>query len=91
MPFSNIIYIGDGETDIPCFRLVKDQGGHSIAVYKPHGRKAKPTADKIAADGRVNFVAPANYEEAGRLDQIVKAIIDKLAADDQIKLLGKHI
>ncbi len=44
VPFTNIVFIGDGETDIPCFRLVKDLGGHSIAVFRPHTHAAKSRA-----------------------------------------------
>lgn len=80
IPFENMIFIGDGETDIPCFRLVKEQGGHSIADYSRRA-KGRETADKLMADGRVNFIAPASYEDGKALDKIVKAIIDKLAAD----------
>lgn len=90
VPFESIIYIGDGETDVPCFRLVKDQGGHSITVYRPHTKKAKITSEKLIKDGRVNFAAPADYRESKELDRVVKAIIDKLAADDYLKDLGKR-
>jgi len=89
VPFPNMIFIGDGDTDIPCFRLVKDQGGHSIAVYKPHTRKAKPKADKLVRDGRVNFVAPADFREGRGLDRFVKGVIDKLAMDAHLMRLGK--
>lgn len=89
VPFQNMIYIGDGETDIPCFRLVKDQGGHSIAVYKPHTKKARHRADKLITDGRVNFSAPADFRDGKDLDRFVKGVIDKLATDAHLTKLGK--
>jgi hypothetical protein len=89
VPFEQMIFIGDGETDIPCFRLVKDQGGHAIAVYKPKTRKAKDRPEKLLKEGRVNFISPADYRDKSALDKIVKAIIDKIAADKNLKDLGK--
>lgn len=80
-PFKHMVFIGDGETDVPCFRLVKDQGGHSIAVYRPSTPRAKANAERLLKEGRVNFVAPADYSERRKVDQIVKALIDKIAAD----------
>jgi haloacid dehalogenase-like hydrolase len=91
VPFENIVYIGDGETDVPCFRLVKDQNGHSIAVYKPGGHGARQVALKIMEDGRVNFIAPADYNDGKRLDRIVKAIIDKVAIDNELRLLENSV
>lgn len=81
VPFENMVYLGDGETDVPCFRLVKQQGGHSIAVFPPHKKGAKEKAERLRADGRVNFVALADYSEGSSLDKKVKAIIDKIAID----------
>lgn len=81
VPFKHMLFIGDGETDVPCFRLVKNQGGHSIAVYRPNTRKTKAAAEKLLKEERVNFIAPADYSEGKKLDQIVKAVIDKVAAD----------
>ncbi len=89
VPFNNMVFLGDGDTDIPCFRLVKDQGGHAIAVYKPNTRGAKGKAEKLIKEGRVNFIAPASYCENGEIDTFVKAIIDKVAADGALMLLGK--
>lgn len=80
VPFENMIFIGDGATDIPCFRLVKEQGGLSIAVYKPHTGGAKGKADRYKSDGRVHCVAPAIYDDGSRIDRIVKAQIDLIAA-----------
>lgn len=89
VPFSNMVFIGDGDTDIPCFRLVKDQGGHSIAVYKPSTHGTKEKAKKLIKDGRVNYIAPANYSENNEMDTFVKRIVDKVAADSALKKLGK--
>jgi hypothetical protein len=91
IPFGQIIYLGDGETDVPCFRLVKDLGGHSIAVYVPGSRSSgKKRALKIKEDGRVNFIAPADYRPNSRLDRIVKAVIDKIPVDNQLAVLAKR-
>lgn len=81
IPFKHMVYIGDGETDIPCFRLVKDRGGHSIAVYKPHTKGAKERSEKLRKDGRVNFLAPADYREGSIIDRQIKALIDKISSD----------
>lgn len=85
IPFENMIFIGDGETDIPCMRLVKDQGGHSIAVYNGSKRGAKKHADQLVNDGRATLGAPADYKEGGVIDLAVKAIIDKVEASARIK------
>jgi hypothetical protein len=77
-----MIFIGDGETDIPCFRLVKEQGGHSIAVFKPHTPRAKERSQTLMSEGRVNFIAPADYREGKPLDLVIKAIMEKIAASD---------
>ena len=81
VPFSNMLYIGDGLTDVPCFRLVKNLGGTSIAVFKPHTKGAKSKSQKMLSDGRVNFFAPADYREGSVIDRIVKATMDKVAAE----------
>jgi haloacid dehalogenase-like hydrolase len=90
IPFANIIFIGDGETDIPCFRLVKEQGGHSIAVYKPRARKGgKQKALGLIGQGRVNFAVPANYTKGSEIELVVKGIIDSVAAEAVLKRLRK--
>jgi len=81
IPFERMIYIGDGTTDIPCMRLVKDKRGYSIAVYNPETGESKESMDRLVKDHRVNFTSPADYSEGGRMDTIVKAIIDKIAAE----------
>ncbi len=91
VPFENIVFLGDGDTDIPCMRMVKDQGGHSIAVYKPHTPGAKAKSEKLKKEGRVNFTAPAIYLAGGDIDKQVKAIINKVSADAGLRQLGKVV
>lgn len=76
VPFRNMIYIGDGLTDVPCMKLVKEHGGQSIAVYQ-NGDKAGVA--ELLIHNRVNFISPANYSENNGLDCLVKRCIDKMA------------
>lgn len=84
VPFKNIIFLGDGDTDIPCFRLVKDLLGHSIAVYHPSKSGARTKAERLLKEERINYFAPANYQEGKRLDRIVKSILDKIQIDNYL-------
>jgi hypothetical protein len=87
IPFTNIIFIGDGETDIPCMRLVRDQGGHSIAVYRSGSSEKKQRAETLIAEMRADFIAPANYSANKPLDKIVCAIIEKVVANDAVRMM----
>jgi hypothetical protein len=80
-----------GDTDIPCFRLVKEQGGHSIAVYPAKKRGAKEKAVKLIADGRVNFASAADYSENHTLDKAVKSVLDKISANFTVRQLEYDI
>jgi len=82
IPFERMIYIGDGATDVPCMKLVKEQGGHSIAVYRPHASRKE--AFSLINEGRVNFVIAADYGRNKLLEKTVKRIIDKIAADTKL-------
>ncbi|MDX9703261.1 MAG: HAD family hydrolase [Candidatus Auribacterota bacterium] len=79
IPFERMIYIGDGLTDVPAMKLVKDQGGTSIGVYAPKSRK-KSAVEKLLDEQRVSYVAPANYSDGSELDQIIKAVIDQTSS-----------
>jgi len=85
VPFRNMIYIGDGTTDIPCMRLVKEKNGNAIAVYNPVETQVGESLQQLIDDHRVNFVAPADYTPEGKLDEIVKSIIDKLAIEHRLE------
>ena len=85
VPFRHMIYIGDGTTDIPCMRLVKNYGGHSIAVYNPDQKGGHKELAPLIHDNRVNHVCPADYTANAELDRLVKTIIDKMDVDDQLE------
>lgn len=74
--YRNMIYLGDGITDVPCMRLVKDKGGKSIAVY-PRGKKEKVAG--LLRDKRVNYIALADYSENTELENIVKLQLEYIA------------
>ena len=86
VPFERIIFVGDGETDIPCFSLVKSLGGHSIAVYLPKVPKSRLRAEQLVKDNRVNYIAPADYSADSEMSTIVQSIMDKIAIDDKLDL-----
>jgi 2-hydroxy-3-keto-5-methylthiopentenyl-1-phosphate phosphatase len=88
IPFCNMIYIGDGLTDVPCMKLVKINGGHSIAVY--HDDRC--IADSLISQGRVDFVVSADYSENSEMENTVQTILNQIAALNKVlKLHTKHM
>lgn len=88
IPFCNMIYIGDGLTDVPCMKLVKINGGHSIAVY--HDDRC--IADSLISQGRVDFVVSADYRENSEMENTVRTILNQIAALNKVlKLHTKHM
>ena len=88
IPFSHMIYFGDGETDVPCMKIVKMFGGNSIAVYNPQIEKKKKTAQKLLRQKRVNFMSPADYTVGSRTYKLVCAIIDKIRTEYELQKLA---
>ena len=76
IPYHNFIYLGDGLTDVPCMRLVKDKGGKSIAIY-PKGNKEKVIP--LFEEGRVNYLCSADYKAGSNLEKIVKLILTQMS------------
>ena len=88
IPFPAMIYFGDGETDVPCMKIVKMFGGNSIAVYNPQIEKKKKTAQKLLRQKRVNFMSPADYTVGSRTYKLVCAIIDKIRTEYELQKLA---
>ena len=85
VPFRNMIYIGDGLTDVPCMKLTKVNGGHSIAVYQNDRREA----DNMILHGRVDFAAPADYSQGSEMEKTVFEVIDQVGAT--AKTVERHM
>lgn len=84
VPFGNMIYIGDGLTDVPCMKLVSANGGQSIAVF---GEKGDQFANELLSANRVNFIAKADYSKNSQIEIIVKSILNKILATHNLDFL----
>ena len=79
IPFTNMVYMGDGLSDVPCMKMMRAYGGQAIAVYQEGNRQG---VEDLLAKGRVDFIFPADYSEGTALDATVKHIIQKMAIAD---------
>lgn len=84
--FNNMIYIGDGLTDVPCMKLVKQSGGHSIALYQ-NGQKDK--VQPLLKHERVDWIFEADYRKDKALDKAMHDLISKLGVDNKLIRLNK--
>jgi hypothetical protein len=85
VPFSRMVYLGDGDTDIPSMKMVRHQGGHSVAVFDPERWAKGELQDKaynLIAEDRAHFVVPADYKERSQLDVTIKGILGRIARDE---------
>lgn len=83
IPYSNMIYIGDGLTDVPSMIIVKSNGGKSIAVY-PKGKEDKVSS--LYDDGRVNYACLADYSKDSPLEKIMKLILQGIEINESLRV-----
>jgi 2-hydroxy-3-keto-5-methylthiopentenyl-1-phosphate phosphatase len=81
IPYRNMIYLGDGITDVPCMKLVKQYGGQSIALY--HGDDMTKV-HKLLGENRVNYICNSDYRKGSELEKIVKLILTRMAITNKL-------
>lgn len=84
VPFRNMVYIGDSDTDIPCMKLVNLHGGHSIGVYNPK-TKDKTKVYKMLEENRIKYFVPADYTADSPLETLLKEIIDRTKTNEVLE------
>ncbi len=84
VPFTNMIYIGDSLTDIPCMRLVMKNGGYSIGVFQ-QDHKNKNYLKKLITENRINYVVESDYSENSEIENLVKEIIQTVKHTENLK------
>ena len=80
IPFQNMLYIGDGLTDVPCMTVTKNNGGFAVAVHKPRNPDSLAVCRKLARANRIDYYAPADYRPGKTLERRVKLILDVIIA-----------
>ena len=81
IPFTNMIYIGDGLSDVPCMKMMRSYGGEAIAVYQEENRQG---VEDLLSKGRVDFIFPADYRAGTDLEATVQNIIRHMASTDAL-------
>ena len=82
IPFTNMIYLGDGLSDVPCMKMMRSYGGQAIAVYQPVNR---PGVEQLLRDGRVDYIFPADYREGTALEETMQDIIRRMAVSHRLE------
>lgn len=82
LPFKNIIYLGDSQTDIPSFKVVKNSGGMSICVYEGHNEEARKVAQKCFVEGRCNYFSEADFKEGSDLFSVISDYIKTICKNN---------
>ena len=83
IPFANMIYFGDGDTDVPSMAVMRKNGGHAVAVHPP-GRSRKKCVDLFKA-GRCDFFAPADYRRGSELFKRTCLLLDRILTDIRVQ------
>jgi len=82
VPFTNMVYLGDGLSDVPCMKMMRAYGGQAIAVYQAANRRG---VEQLLTDGRVDYIFPADYREGTDLENTMKNIIRRMAVNHQLE------
>jgi len=87
IPFSRMIYLGDGETDVPAMKMIKFKGGTAIAVYDPKKPNGQEICEELIRQNRADFIAPADYSESSKLFKILQHLINRIVEEEELMRL----
>ena len=82
VPFTNMIYLGDGLSDVPCMKMMRAYGGQAIAVYQAVNKRG---VEQLLRDGRVDYIFPADYREGTALELTMQNIVRKMAVTTRLE------
>ncbi|MEG0393897.1 HAD family hydrolase [Anaerorhabdus sp.] len=85
IPFKHMIYIGDGLTDVPCMKLVKENGGKSIVVYNKKKKDTKDLAQSLIEQNRANYMSVSDYSSSKEMEKLVEKIFKQMKADIELE------
>lgn len=83
VPFGNMIYVGDGLTDVPSMKLTRQRGGYAIGVFR-----TPSDASYLVDEERVDFYVKGDYTEGSEMDKVMKAILNKIRAQNEFEDLS---
>lgn len=81
IPFRRMIYVGDGLTDVPCMKLVKENGGKSIVVYNRDNNQMKNIAESLIVQNRANYMCVADYSTHKEVEKLMTKILEGIHSD----------
>ncbi len=83
IPLENMVYFGDGSTDVPSMKVVQQNGGTTIAVFGDDSKRNR--AEKLYTDKRATFAVKADYSKGSKIEKIVMGIIDSLETKNKLE------
>lgn len=86
IPYRNMIYIGDGLTDVPCMQIVRDNGGEAIAIYS---KSSMDVAKRLLRENRVGYMCKNDYSSGAELEEVVKLLINQMALTSELVNIHK--
>ncbi len=87
IPFRRMIYVGDGLTDVPCMKLVKENGGKSIVVYNKNKKNTKDLAKSLIQQKRANYMSPSDYSSQKEMEKLVSKILENIQKEAELEEL----
>lgn len=84
IPFKHMIYVGDGLTDVPCMKLVKENGGKSIVVYNSKVKESKKIAETLIEQNRANYMCASDYSSHKEMEKLVQKIFEQMKAEIEL-------